>query len=375
MWESDCNHYHGIIASDLDQVINDLIKKVYDQKVKAGDVDVDSWKATTEEYWKAIKEGWDKLPKFFSTAQLSMLELRRNVNMFAAFKNHANVLELTQGLYGADGKPVSFSEFKKLSKVIDEKYNVNWLQAEYNYAVNAAQAAAQWITFKEKGGKLEYKTIGDGRVRDEHRKLEGTILPVDHPFWTIYYPPNGWGCRCYIRWRPADVDDKAPNELPDVKEMFRNNVGITSQVFTSEHPFIKEIGPYQAQAIQVMAEKETMRWERAFITQLAKDGLVGKEVLAAGNKVITFTASGIKEATNQPHEFMLDKNRAVLNIESLLKNSDYVGIVPSQNKDITIRQFHYWSFEIKGKVSYIVAKELFSGQIVFYTITDTMKLF
>lgn len=25
------------------------------------------------------------------------------------------------------------------------------------------------------------------------------ILPVDDPFWNSWYPPNGWGCKCWVR--------------------------------------------------------------------------------------------------------------------------------------------------------------------------------
>lgn len=45
---------------------------------------------------------------------------------------------------------------------------------------------------------LMYDAVDDGRVRPEHAKLDGTILPINHIFWTEYYPPNGWGCRCSI---------------------------------------------------------------------------------------------------------------------------------------------------------------------------------
>jgi hypothetical protein len=81
---------------DLDPLITSMIQKVYDQKIKAGEIDAALWKAQTEEYWKAIREGWGKDPAFFDKAQIAMLELRRNVNVFSAFKNHANILELTQ---------------------------------------------------------------------------------------------------------------------------------------------------------------------------------------------------------------------------------------------------------------------------------------
>lgn len=42
----------------------------------------------------------------------------------------------------------------------------------------------------------KYVTAGDDRVRPTHDALEGVTLPKDHPFWTMFYPPNGWNCRC-----------------------------------------------------------------------------------------------------------------------------------------------------------------------------------
>lgn len=34
--------------------------------------------------------------------------------------------------------------------------------------------------------------------RPHHVALDGTILPHDHPFWSTHFPPNGWGCQCYV---------------------------------------------------------------------------------------------------------------------------------------------------------------------------------
>ena len=34
--------------------------------------------------------------------------------------------------------------------------------------------------------------------RPEHLKLNNLTLPAKHPFWKRYYPPNGWGCQCYV---------------------------------------------------------------------------------------------------------------------------------------------------------------------------------
>lgn len=35
--------------------------------------------------------------------------------------------------------------------------------------------------------------------RPHHVAREGTIRPVDDPIWDDWFPPNGWGCKCWIR--------------------------------------------------------------------------------------------------------------------------------------------------------------------------------
>lgn len=240
--------------------------------LEAGELDPETWQATTDIIWKAVAEGYGIDPTAtYSRAQKLIIELHSNVNVFAAFKNHINIIELVQELTDTNGKQQSFSEFKKHALAINEKYNKNFLQAEYNYATAAGRAAENWNKLVEKGGKLIYYTQRDGRVRDTHRLLDGTVLSIKNPdgsinqFWNNYYPPNGWNCRCYTRWRSDDTADVQPQGLPEVKEMFLNNVGITGKVFTDAHPFIKEIGADQAEKIREMAAQMQAEWERKFI--------------------------------------------------------------------------------------------------------------
>ncbi|NQT91949.1 MAG: minor capsid protein [Lentisphaerae bacterium] len=52
----------------------------------------------------------------------------------------------------------------------------------------------------------QYITAGDGRVRDAHAVLNGTVLPADSPFWNDHFPPWDWSCRCdMIQRSPEDV--------------------------------------------------------------------------------------------------------------------------------------------------------------------------
>lgn len=44
----------------------------------------------------------------------------------------------------------------------------------------------------------EYKAVLDNRTRPSHRALNGKVFRYDDEFWDKFYPPNGWGCRCYV---------------------------------------------------------------------------------------------------------------------------------------------------------------------------------
>ncbi len=244
-------------------------------------------------------------------------------------------------------------------------------------STKAARAAAQWERFQQRGGKLEYMTVGDGRVREAHRELEGTILPVDAPFWKLYYPPNGWNCRCFVRWRPDTTDTVNPKSLPDVNEMFQNNVGLTSQIFTDDRPFIREVGTLQADRIREIAQLETRRWERKYITDRLKENLKDKTTaVTLGDKsaVVNYSSRRLSEAVSQPHMQQFEKNRALLNIEALMKGATFVQTAPNTKafKD-RVKQYHYLLVEIAEQPSYIVLEELNNGEVYFLTIVDRLK--
>jgi SPP1 gp7 family putative phage head morphogenesis protein len=43
---------------------------------------------------------------------------------------------------------------------------------------------------------VQYRTVGDSRVRDEHAALDGKTYASDDPVWQRIAPPNGFNCRC-----------------------------------------------------------------------------------------------------------------------------------------------------------------------------------
>lgn len=96
------------------------------------------------------------------------------------------------------------------------------LKTIYETNLRTAQAAGKWTqiqALKNKRPYLRYVAIMDGRTREEHKKWHGLILPVDHPFWKLHYPPNGWHCRCTVmQLSQRDLDRygwKVSTVIPD----------------------------------------------------------------------------------------------------------------------------------------------------------------
>ena len=85
-----------------------------------------------------------------------------------------------------------------------------------------------------------------------------TGLPIDDPFWLEYYPPLNFGCRCDVQQVGANNNDLKAKELPDEKEvppMFRNNAGISGQIFTEDHPYYDGLSDKEKQKIEKQANK------------------------------------------------------------------------------------------------------------------------
>lgn len=56
--------------------------------------------------------------------------------------------------------------------------------------------------------------------RPLHQSWDGLTLPPDHEFWSTHFPPNGWGCQCYISavskadFMSAIANGKGPANAP-----------------------------------------------------------------------------------------------------------------------------------------------------------------
>lgn len=44
-----------------------------------------------------------------------------------------------------------------------------------------------------------YNSMLDESTRPSHRALHGKVYRYDDPVWASIFPPNGWGCRCFVK--------------------------------------------------------------------------------------------------------------------------------------------------------------------------------
>ena len=123
--------------------------------------------------------------------------LEQNLFHFSAAKTLAEVQELNRMFRESK----NFEEFSKKAAEICGTFNKTWQKTEYETAVLTAESASNYHRLMGKTKLFpywKYVTAGDDKVREEHRKLDGAVLPAKDTRWDKIFPPNGWKCRCRV---------------------------------------------------------------------------------------------------------------------------------------------------------------------------------
>lgn len=177
-----------------------IAKETYEGKLKKGALDTAYILKTYDELESATQKGYGasfaKIDKTTGLPAQNVVAMQQNIFRFSGAKN-ATMLAQINELLSKDGKRPSFADFKREVLKLNPTYNQNYLQAEFQTALQAGKLASQWGEYernKKLFPNLKYKSQEDDRVREEHERLNGIIKPVDDPFWNSYYPPNGWRC-------------------------------------------------------------------------------------------------------------------------------------------------------------------------------------
>lgn len=111
------------------------------------------------------------------------------------------------------------------------------LKTIYEANIRSARAAGQWDRIQRNKRALPYLQYNLGpsiEHRPEHEARAGLVLPADDPIWDTWYPPNGWGCKCWVRQltrheaEDLGVDQAAP--AAPTREVRNKRTGVVKQV-------------------------------------------------------------------------------------------------------------------------------------------------
>ncbi|MGL4994462.1 MAG: phage minor head protein [Bacteroidales bacterium] len=384
-----------------EKIFNKAIKKIYEDKGY-------SEKAlSSNEGLNMIQETYEILSSNVTLDKRTPIAARELINhnlwRFSGFKTDVQLREVAGKLYNESGALRSFSDFSKDVRQIHHNYNISYLRAEYDHVARSIEMFDKWNSIEE-GDILQYRTMGDSKVRDEHKELEEVTLPKGDPFWDMYYPPNGWNCRC-----TAKVVRKGKYALSDSKkaiaigneatklpkqQIFRTNPGNTLKLMPDKHPYFpKGCGDCDESKVDLRYDPKDPKCRSCRIInslwrspenvkKIRKETLTkAKETLKGRSfkhkdipSEIVITKKGIEEMINQPHKFYYAKMKAMPELIDIIKNGEISRTDPDAKSNPMIKQYHYIEIEIaQGLKSYAVVRELISGECLLYSIVQKIK--
>lgn len=111
----------------------------------------------------------------------------KNIQQVMVDKGWWGIQKMTDPMTG-EVKEVQLGSPRRLETI----FNINMRSA---YNVGAYRQAMD----SDAHPYLMYRIGSSKRHRKEHVAWDGLILKKDDPWWNTHMPPNGWGCKCYVR--------------------------------------------------------------------------------------------------------------------------------------------------------------------------------
>lgn len=376
-----------------DEVLQETIRRIYAKEFDtATEIDLAAWREFWNGFNRATDEGFgqrkpgDRDYDFYR-------ELRYNNGVFAAFRTHRFQNDIARQLLDEDGELKSFDRFARdVDELVAPTHLRSWRRTEYATAVIRARQAADWRRFEANRDVLpNLKWIESTSLHPgaDHKIFWNIIRPIDDPFWGEHRPGDRWNCKCDLEAtdEPAtpteDLPEGSPADLP--APGLDNNPAKDAKLFSDTHPYVangykgakkavREFIKEQLVSFDTGMFKDEIKQQRGEIRQWAKENLAGKTASAPGlGAPVSFTTTGIKETLNQPHKYILEKNEAVRDIAGLLNTAEYIRFDPDIKNNQMVKGYHYFQILIKGEPSYVVIRELATGELVFYSIVEKLK--
>ncbi len=150
----------------------------------------------------------DAHAKAFTVAKMTELDLLKDTKAlvekaieegqsYSEFKREAMKLFEKKGWVGTridvDSKgnahKVELGTPRRIKTIFDSNINSAYAIGRYREQLEEIDVAPYW----------QYMSINDEHTRPAHQAMHLKVYKATDPFWSQFYPPNGWGCRCFVR--------------------------------------------------------------------------------------------------------------------------------------------------------------------------------
>lgn len=348
-------------TEDWDKIYSDIAR----QLLNGADLNTDAiYNLTAAQLMAAMNKGLGGTSFDDNDSRIALQKaFKANLEQFSYAKTLTQFKLFKDAMFNHKGQIQSFETVKKAVFETGEVFNKNYLRAEHQFVTQSAIMAHKWETLDSE--YLEFTTVGDSRVRPEHKLFDKFTALKSDPIWKRLYTPLSWGCRCTVipgiaKNLSKEYDSNWANKVVDplVKgTIFDNNVGISKKIFTDKHPYFKanpivltmvnSPNPEELKALRKAKDLEIKEWAKINIPEIGK--IIKLENFQTGE--IHISRAAIKSICG--HFSSSDLKEVSKHIVTKLKNCKYIDSAPlnpeSHNYEKKLRQgvtkFHYYEFE------------------------------
>lgn len=149
------------------------------------------------------------------------------------------------------------------------------LRTIYQTNLHSSYAAGQWDRIqqnKELLPYLQYMPSVAGKKRDDHKQYYNIVRPVDDPIWQSIYPPNGYGCLCWVKQltkRQAEKEGISEEQVIETETVENPRTGQKQQVPVGVEPsFAHNHGDRLGALLKIAEDKHGNEFTKQLLDQL-----------------------------------------------------------------------------------------------------------
>jgi len=223
-----------------EQVLHEALKRIYHKEVDVvNDIDWGLYIETQRIFEEAIEMG-ARETKDYDEEFITVL--KENQQIYSAFRVHSFANKMAEQMVDEEGRLKSFSQWSKDIEPIASHYNRAWLKTEYDTAVRRTHIATEMKRATDVSDvlpNLEWLPSTSINPGADHRVFWHTVLPQNHPFWSVHHPGDRWNCKCSIEATDKEATPEpkgySKNDLP--ARGLEEDPAQSNRLFSDKAPF------------------------------------------------------------------------------------------------------------------------------------------